>query len=630
MTKTLTLALTGRFAVIGPDGHDIDGLPLRGQAILAYLARHPGHRAGRSEVAALIWTDRAEEQARASLRQELSMLRQSLPEGAIGTDRTSVWLGDAVRIAPPSPGLPLLDGFAAPAGGFEDWLRDERQHDADERLRLHLAEAEAALARVETSGAIAAAEAGLALDPYAETALRLLMQAEAAAGNRAGALAAHARFADRLRTDLDAEPDAETEALAATLRSPVAASAPRVASGGHIPTLAVLPFDHLAQEPGDMLADGIVDEITSALSRSTDVHVIARQSAFALSQPRPGIREAAERLGADYIVTGTVKRSGERLRITVELAGPDGVTLWSRRFDDRLDDLFDLQDRIAVQVAGQISPSLRSAEITRATRRPPEVRSAYDLLLAGYPHFWSHRKGDNGLALAQFSAASALDPGNATALAMTAWCHAQQVAYIWTGDPAGERQKAVDCATRAAQLPGAGDSAPALVAIGAALTLTTTDKDRARSFIDRALAIDPNNAWGWFRSGWLKVVFNEPESAISDFTRAEALSPLDPFLFNFLLGRASAMHELGDHADAIRLVYRAMALAPGMTWPYRTLAAYHAMQGETDLAAAAAKTFLSHYPGMTVRRLLDYLPPGIGLTNSPYIDGLRAAGIPED
>ncbi|HQU70234.1 MAG TPA: BTAD domain-containing putative transcriptional regulator [Albidovulum sp.] len=629
MTETLTLALTGRFTVIGPDGHDIDGLPLRGLAILAYLARQPGRRAARSALAALVWTDRAEEQARASLRQELSVLRQSLPEGAIGTDRMAVWLGDAVQIAAPAPGLPLLDGFSGPAGGFEDWLRDERQHDADERVRLHLTEAEAALGKGLAAEAIASAEAALTLDPYAETALRLLMQAEAVAGNRSGALAAHARFSERLRADLDAAPDSETEALAAKLRSAPLGPVP-AAKGGHVPTLAVLPFDHLAQGPGDMLADGIVDEITAALSRSTDVHVIARQSAFALKDSRPGIREAAERLGADYIVTGTVKRSGERVRITADLAGPDGVTLWSRRFDDRLDDLFDLQDRIAVQVAGQISPSLRSAEITRATRRPPEVRSAYDLLLSGYPLFWSHRKGDNAVALSQFRAAAALDPGNATALAMTAWCHAQQVAYIWTDDPAGERQRAIDCATRAAQLPAAADSAPALVAIGAALTLTTADKDRARSFIDRALAIDPNNAWGWFRSGWLKVVFNEPQSAISDFIRAESLSPLDPFLFNFLLGRASAMHELGDHADAIRLVHRAMALAPGMTWPYRTLAAYNAMQGDMDEARAAAKTFLSHYPGMTVRRLVDYLPPGISLTNSPYIDALRNAGIPAE
>lgn len=628
MTETLTLALTGRFAVIGPDGRDIDGLPLRGQAILAYLARQPGRNAARSELAALIWTDRAEEQARASLRQELSVLRQSLPEGTLGTDRTSVWLDEAVRIAPPAPGLPLLDGFSGPAGGFEDWLRDERQRDADERVRLHLAEAEAAAASGVTSAAVVSAEAALALDPYAETALRLLMQAEATSGNRAGALAAHARFAERLRADLDAKPDAETEALAATLRSPAPSSTPAI--GGHIPTLAVLPFDYLAQDPGDMLADGIVDEITSALSRSTDVHVIARQSAFALKDERPGIRDAAERLGADYIVTGTVKRSGDRVRITVELAGPDGVTLWSRRFDDRLDDLFDLQDRIAVQVAGQISPSLRSAEISRAARRPPEVRSAYDLLLGGYPLFWSHRKGDNALALRQFSAAAALDPGNATALAMTAWCHAQQVAYIWTDDPAAERQRAVDCATRAAGLSGAGDSAPALVAIGAALTLTTTDKDRARTFIDRALALDPNNAWGWFRSGWLRVVFNDPEPALADFDRAEMLSPLDPFLFNLLLGRGSALHELGEFDEAIRLVHRAMALAPGMTWPYRTLAAYHGMRGDRAEAGKAAAAFLSHHPGMTMRRLLTYLPPGIQLSNSPYIDGLRFSGIPED
>lgn len=630
MTETLTLKLTGRFAALGPDGREIAGLPLRGQAILAYLARLPGCTAPRAELAALIWTDRAEEQARASLRQELSVLRQALPAGALEADRNAAWLDTGrVAIAPPDAGAPLLDGFACPAGGFEDWLRDERQRDTEGRVRLHLAEAEAALGRGETAASGAAAEAALALDPYAEAALRLLMRAEAAAGNRSDALAAHARFAARLRADLDTECDAETARLARGIRAGALHAGP-ASAGGHIPVLAVLPFDHLAQVPGDMLADGIVDEITAALSRSSDLHVIARQSAFALGNPRPDIRDAAARLGADYIVGGTVKRSGDRVRINVDLAGADGVMLWSRRFDDQFDDLIDLQDRIAAQVAGQISPTLRGAEIVRAASRPPGTRNAYDLLLSGYPHFWTHRKGDNLAALRQFEAALKLDPENAMAMAMTAWCHAQQVAYIWTEDPADARAKSVDCANCAARLGGATENAAALVAIGAALSLTTTDSERARALIDRALSIDPNNAWGWLRSGWLRVLFNEPDSALSDFARAELLSPLDPFHFNVLLGRASALHELGAHEDSIALVHHAMAVAPGMSWPFRTLAAYHGMQGEIQQAAEAAAAFLSHHPGMTIRRLIDFMPPAIELTNSAYYDGLRVAGIPEE
>ena len=154
------------------------------------------------------------------------------------------------------------------------------------------------------------------------------------------------------------------------------------------PAIAVLPFAELSVAADDMFADGVVEEITGALSRVHEFDVIARQSAFALQGEALDVPQAAARLGAQYIVEGTVRRAGDRVRIAAQLVnGADGHTLWSERFDDRLDDLFDLQDRIASQVAGQISPSLRNAEIARATGRAPQNRSAYDLLLNAYPYF---------------------------------------------------------------------------------------------------------------------------------------------------------------------------------------------------------------------------------------------------
>lgn len=159
--------------------------------------------------------------------------------------------------------------------------------------------------------------------------------------------------------------------------------------------LAVLSFDDPdgAQDP---FAHGIVEEITCDLSRSRDFHVIARQSAAALGDPSMDVAEAAARLGADYPVQGSVRRAGDHVRIAVRLVrGNDAHTLWSERFDDRIDDLFDLQDRIAMQVAGQTSPNVRNAEIERARATSPQNRLAYDLVLLACPPFWTLRPDDN-------------------------------------------------------------------------------------------------------------------------------------------------------------------------------------------------------------------------------------------
>jgi len=163
--------------------------------------------------------------------------------------------------------------------------------------------------------------------------------------------------------------------------NPVQATAPETEKPARIPTrkerpsLAVLPFDELGAPDTDMFADGVVEEITSALSRVHEFHVVARQSAYALADRGVDALKAAARLGTDYLVEGSLRRAGDRVRISVQLIdGKSANTLWAHRFDDRLDDLFDLQDRIAAQVAGQISPNLRTAEIARASDRPPTGR----------------------------------------------------------------------------------------------------------------------------------------------------------------------------------------------------------------------------------------------------------------
>lgn len=539
----LHLRTRGPLSIRTAAGDEILGLSRRSQALLAYLVRQPGMRAERGLVADLLWSDRAEEQARASLRQELSVLRRALPDDLVGANRQFVWL-DPVRVRVEDDGAgDFLQGFDLPSEGFEDWLRSERS-----------------------------------------------------------------------------TPPAASD--------PPAVPAPAAPSRSR-PVLAVLPFEELGASGGDMFADGIVEEITGALSRVHDFHVIARQSAFALRGAALDPNEAADRLGADYLIEGTVRRAGDRVRIAVQLvSGRDARTLWSERFDDRMDDLFDLQDRIAAQVAGQIMPNIRTAEIARARTQPPESRSAYELVLTALPHFWAHERTENARALKLLDMALATAPDYGPALAYKAWALGQQPSYMWTDDPLGDRARALDLAQRAAR--EVTDHAPSLVAIGAAISLISEDLATSNSFVDRALMIDPNNAWGWLRRGWNRNYGDRSEEARACFDRAEALSPLDPFLFNVEFGRGGSFLNEERYEEALVHFEKALSMAPGVKWAYRVVTTINVQLGRMDAAREALGKLRAAYPGLTVKKLAASIPPTI-IENQPrYFDALRAAGLPEE
>ena len=525
----------------------------------------------------------------------------------------------------------LLEGFDLKAAAFEDWLRAARHRETEARAATAHQEAAAALEANDLETALEAARTALKLDPYSEPALRLVMQTEAAADNRAGALDSYARFKTRLFNDLSAGPGEETRALAELIRSGQALRvSPGEAKGrSRAPVLAVLAFTDLAGGGTDMFADGVVEEITGALSRVHEFDVIARQSAFALRDERLDVQEAAGRLGADYLVEGTVQRAGERVRISVQLVrGSDGHTLWSERFDDRFDDLFDLQDRITAQVAGQLSPSLRTAEIARAGTRPPADRTAYELVLTALPHFWAHRKEDNARAIELLSAALARDPKYGPALAYKAWALAQQPVYMWSDDPQADHAAAARAINVAAM--HVGDHAPSLVAVGAALALSSGDIPASRSAIDRALKLDPNNAWGWMRSGWTRTYEGEHETALVEFQRAEALSPLDPFRFNILLGRAVCHRRQGEFDRSVALIREGMRANPGITWAYRMLVGDLILAGRDDEAREAIATFRRHYPHATLSYLRACWPPAMTAHNHGYHEAFVRAGLPEN
>lgn len=513
----VAITLDGPLRVDLPDGPAPGGLGRRARAMLAFLATRPDLRAERTTLAALLWSDRPEAQARASLRQELSAMRRHLPDGTVGADRFAVWL-EAARVEVRRDGTgPFLEGFDLASEGFEDWLRAERQHPA--------------------------AAAPAPAPPVA-----------------------------RCRRDA--------------------------------PTLAVLPFDEIGTPGGDMFADGVVEEITGALSRVGEFHVIARQSSYALRGAGLSIPEAAARLGADYLLEGIVQRGGDRVRISVRLVRDhDAHAVWSERLDDRLDDLFALQDRIAAQVAGHLSPTLRAAEIARAGRRRPEARTAHELVLTGIPHFWVHDGAANRRAIRAFDAAVAADPGNAHALAMKAWAHAQDCCYLWTLDVDGARRDAIAAAEAA--FPLARDHPPTLTALSAATALARSDFESAEDLARRALAIDPNNAWAWLRMGWTATYLGRPAAALEHFDRAETLSPLDPFRFNMDFGRGCALRTLRRLDEAVDAIERGMRAAPAAHWANRMLFGTLWLAGREAEAIAAGRRWLDAHPGLSRGILMD-------------------------
>jgi adenylate cyclase len=220
-----------------------------------------------------------------------------------------------------------------------------------------------------------------------------------------------------------------------------------------------------------------------------------------------------------------------------------------------------------------------------------------------------------------------LDPNYARAAAIAAWARAQHVVYNWTEDIEGIRAEADALVTRAS--PSVGDDPTALAALSTATMLLFGDLDRARVFVDRALALDPNNAWAWTRHGFLLAYRGNPEEALQSFEKALKLSPLDPFSFNGFIGMGFANFAAGRPEEAIKWAKRALGEKVGMTWAYRDLAVYYAHLGDLDQARESLAKFIVNRPQLTLAEVdnaMKFMEDG---TRRRYIEGLRLAGLPE-
>lgn len=410
-------------------------------------------------------------------------------------------------------------------------------------------------------------------------------------------------------------------------RTVKAAEPAKPAAPSSRPSVVVLPFDNLSGEADQAyFADAVVEEITSTLSRVKDFFVIARNSAFAYKGRAIDVRQVGKDLGVRYAVEGSVRRVAERVRITAQLVETEtGSHIWSNKVDGAISDLFDLQDRVAAEVASALQPSIRRVEVERARGKRPDSLAAYDLMMQALPHLWAHTPEDNGKAIDLLNRAFALEPRNGLAAALAAWGHGQQIAYNWAKDFSTERRAAERFLTLATET--VADDPTALTALASAMMLLGRDVEHALGLADRALKLDPNHAWAWMRRGWGLVYTGRFEDGLAAFEKVERLSPLDPFMFNVYLGMGLANFAAERPQVAIQFARRALAERPGLNWPYRDLATYFADTGDLAAARDSLQKFLKFRPGMTVSAVGDSLRFMYPSLLARYLEGLRKAGM---
>jgi adenylate cyclase len=361
------------------------------------------------------------------------------------------------------------------------------------------------------------------------------------------------------------------------------------------PSIAVLPFANMSGDSEqEYFADGMVEEIITALSRIRWLFVIARNSSFTYKGQAIDVKRVGRELGVRYVLEGSVRKVGQRVRITAQLIDAvNGTHLWADRFDGSLEDVFELQDKVAISVAGVIEPTLQSAEIRRSANRPTNDLTAYDLYLRALPHFESYEKDRSIQSLHVLTEAIQRDPDYGPAIALAAHCHLHLDTNLWADNRETNRRQGIALARRALQV--AGDDPNVLGHVAFVLGFLGEDINLCLGLIDRCLALNPSFARGWFWSGALRVYAGLHDLAIEHFETSVHLSPRE--------GKARYLNGIGmAHFFTRRFHHAAPEFLASLeeipTWatPYRFLASCYAHMGRIDEAQAIAERLRAFTP----------------------------------
>jgi len=400
------------------------------------------------------------------------------------------------------------------------------------------------------------------------------------------------------------------------------------------PSIAVLPFQNMSGDPEqEYFADGMVEEITTSLSRFRQLFVIARNSSFTYKGRAVNVQQVGRELGVRYVLEGSVRRAGGQLRIAGQLIDTaTGAHLWADRVDGNLEKVFELQDRVTENVVGAIAVRLEQAEIDRSRRKPTDSFDAYDTYLGGMasfhrPPFASRAGTDEALRL--FLRAIELDREFAAAHAMAAYCYVMRKGNGYMEEPEQEIAAAAKLAQRAVEL--GRDDALAMGTRGFVLAYLTRDLDAGAGLMDRALALNPNLAVAWFFGGYGKLWLGEPEAAVERFARAMRLSPLDPTMARMQAAMADAHFYAERYDEASSWAASALRDVPDHSNALRVSAASNALAGRPEAAERAVARLRQLQPSLSLANLHHSQGPYRRPEDSArYAEGLRQAGLPEE
>jgi TolB-like protein len=410
---------------------------------------------------------------------------------------------------------------------------------------------------------------------------------------------------------------------------PAAQARPAAVAAMDGPAIAVLPFTNMGGDAeSDYFADGMAEEIITALSRCGGLLVIARNSSFIYKGRAIDIRQVGRELGVGYALEGSVRRQGTRLRVTAQLIETGGGThLWAERYDGSIDGVFELQDRIAESCTAAIEPKLRYAEVERARRKPTESLEAYDFWLRSLAHFGEFTRESVAAAQRSLVQALVLDPDFALAMASLAYYRAQCHFQGWLGWGDAERDRAVELANRAVRLAPNEPN----VLWQAAFAIWTFEQSGSKSLelFRRSLAINPNSAAGTAMAGWVEAANGDAVAGRALLERSLRLSPRHPRIWFAATGMAITCHLEQNYAECVEWAQKALAQHPRFAIALRMLAAALVNSGQLERARAVMGEALSVEPDMTLSSLTSRIPLGDTPMLQNYRAALLKAGLPE-
>ncbi|TXL71385.1 tetratricopeptide repeat protein [Vineibacter terrae] len=395
------------------------------------------------------------------------------------------------------------------------------------------------------------------------------------------------------------------------------------------PSIAVLAFENLSGDPQqEYFADGVVEDIITALSRIGWLFVIARNSSFTYKGRAVDVKQVGRELGVRYVLEGSMRKAANRVRITGQLIdATTGAHIWADRFESALDDIFEVQDRMAEGVVGVIAPQVERAEIERAMRKPTGSLDAYDCYLRALPHFYTLTRKGVDQALALLDRAIAIDPHFALAKALAARCYAWRNPHGWAAAPEAEKANAVRLGQEA--LRDGADDPTVLWMVGFALWQLRVDPERALALYERALALNPNCAQALALHGWALATAGRPDEAVPPLLKAIRLSPYDSESFFTMTALGCTYLMAGRFDEAITWTSRALRERPSFAPALRFHAACLAELGRVAEARDTVSHLLQQEPTLTVSALRQRAPIFDAKLMDAYLDGLRKAGLPE-